>query len=236
MTAITTIALARMRAPPRLCLAALLPVATACYAGSSMPASTQQRGSEMAGTTRAAEGASGTGAQWTTENKLARLQGSFMRDADDRTLRISYKISNIGQFPLLVFDRGDAVSVATKRQQAGSVGAPTMQFENGDLTLRHVALPLPNPAPTAPPSPLVTQVLPGGEYENGFSYVLPAPGSGQVRRMRYCQAAIGVPEPLPEAEQRPGGVWSVPNAYAAHQGVLCSPWLDLASGALVPEG
>ena len=179
-------------------------------------------------------GEAGAGTRWTTGNKLARLQGGFMLGADGRTLRIDYRLTNIGRYPLLVFDRGDALSVATNRQAPGSVGVPQVRFEDGSLELRHVALPLREPSPTVPPSPLASQVLPGGQYDNHFTYILPEAG-GQVRRVRYCQGAVGVPDPLPDSEQRAGGAWSVPNAAAAHQGVLCSPWLDLASGALAGE-
>ena len=226
----------RSRASLHLCLAVLLPTAAACHAGSSGPASTQ-RGEGQVGekTTAASADAARTGARWTAGNKLARLEGSFSLDGDGRTLHIAYTVTNIGPYPLLVFDRGDALSVVIKRQSPGDVGVPITQFEAGDLTLRHVARPLSEPAPTAPPSPLVSQVPPGGEYQNRFSHALPDAASEQVRRVRYCQATIGVPEPLPESERRPGGVWSVPNAFAAHQGVLCSPWFEVATGRLVPE-
>jgi len=179
-------------------------------------------------------GAGRAGPQWSAHNKLVRLDGEFSLEADGRTLHVAYKVSNIGRYALLVFDRGDALSVATNRQAPGSVGVPQAQFEDGDLSLRHVARPLPSPTPTVPPSPLASQVLPGGEYDNHFTYVLPEAESGQVRRVRYCLGAVGVPGPLPESAQRAGGVWSVPNAAAAHQGVLCSPWLVLASGELEP--
>jgi len=212
-----------------LCLAAILPVAW--HAGN---AHARDGGGE--GMAAFKGGEAGAGAQWAASNKLARLQGGFSLGADGRTLRIDYRLTNIGRYPLLVFDRGDALSVATKRQAPGSVGVPQAQFEDGSLELRHVALPLREPSPTVPPSPLASQVLPGGEYGNHVTYVLPGAGAGQVRRVRYCQGAVGIPDPLPDSEQRAGGAWSVPNAAAAHQGVLCSPWLDLASGALVEEG
>lgn len=213
-----------------LCLAFVVSTTTACQAAPTGAATApRERGSDMAEDAVAPRGA---GPRWAATNKLARLEGDFSLDGDGRTLRIAYKVVNVGEYPLLVFDRGDALSVATKRQVSGSVGVPTTQFRDGDLTLSHVARPLSRPAPTAPPSPLVTQVLPGSEYGNHFTHVLPRSGPDAVRRVRYCQAAIGVPEPLPEAERREGGVWSVPNAFAAHQGILCSPWFDLATGGL----
>ncbi len=223
----------RARAWLWLCLAVILPATAACRAGPAdvVPAR-NDGGMQMTAHTGAGEDGRAD-LQWTARNKLARLQGGFALDADGRTLRVTYRLTNIGPYPLLVFDRGDALSVATRRQSPGSVGVPQVQFEAGDLTLRHVARPLREPTPTAPPSPLVSQVLPGGEYGNHFAHVLPDAGSGPVRRVRYCQGAIGVPEPLPDSEQRAGGVWSVPNAAAAHQGILCSPWLDVATGKLV---
>lgn len=215
----------RARLMQWLCVAAILPAAW--HAGA---AHARDGGGE--GMAAVTHGEAGAGARWTASNKLASLRGEFSLGADGRTLRIDYRLTNIGRYPLLVFDRGDALSVATNRQAPGSVGVPQARFEDGNLELRHVALPLREPSPTVPPSPLASQVLPGGEYGNHFTYVLPKAGSGQVRRVRYCQGAVGVPDPLPDSEQRPGGVWSVPNTAAAHQGVLCSPWLDLASGAL----
>lgn len=213
----------------------ILPATVACHAGpvDRVPAQ-RDRGEQMTVHAEPEDGGRAA-SQWTAHNKLARLQGGFSLDADGRTLRVEYRVGNIGQYPLLVFDRGDALSVATGRQSPGSVGTPQVRFEDGDLTLSHVARPLSEPTPTAPPSPLVSQVLPGGAYENRFVHVLPDAGSAPVRRVRYCQGAIGVPEPLSDSERRTGGAWSVPNAFAAHQGILCSPWLDVATGILVPR-
>lgn len=219
-----------LQALRRLCFAMILPAAAMAHAGH---AAMQQEEGPMVESERGS-GAERAFPRWSASNKLARLDGGFSLDPDGRTLRIDYRITSTGRYPLLVFDRGDALSVATNRQKPGSVGVPQAQFEDGDLVLRHVALPLREPSPTVPPSPLVSQVLPGGGYDNHFIYVLPEAGE-PVRRVRYCQGAVGVPRPLPESEQRTGGVWSVPNAAAAHQGVLCSPWLDLASGTLVQE-
>src|SRR5690606_1247135 len=49
------------------CLAALLPMATACHAGSSGPASIQQGGDQVAETTAASGEAEREGAQWTAQ-------------------------------------------------------------------------------------------------------------------------------------------------------------------------
>src|SRR5690606_32587752 len=191
------------------------------HAGQAGHATAQQEDAPMVASGRGS-GAERAFPQWSASNKLARLDGRFSLGADGRTLHVAYKVSSIGRYALLVFDRGDALSVATNRQAPGSVGVPQVQFQEGDLVLRHVALPLREPTPTVPPSPLASRVLPGSEYDNHFAYVLPEAGSGQVRRVRYCQGAVGVPRPLPDSAQRSDGAWSVPNAAAAHQGVLCS--------------
>ena len=111
-----------------LCLAFVASATTACQAAptGAMPAP-QQRGSDMAEDPVAPRGA---GPRWAAANKLARLEGDFSLDGDGRTLRIAYKVGNVGKYPLLVFDRGDALSVATKRQISSSVGVPhTPLFE-----------------------------------------------------------------------------------------------------------
>lgn len=215
-------------------LACMLPLAGACHAAPHDRPPARGEQAPMAVDTAAPDPAT-SGTEWTANNKLARLHGRFSLDDDARMLHIAYTVENIGAYPLLVFDRGDALSVGTKRQVSGSVGVPTTRFDAGDLTLSHTARPLPQPTPTVPPSPLVTQILPGETYRNQWSQRLPESGPDAVRRVRYCQGAIGVPEPLAESDRREGGIWSVPNAFAEHQGVLCSPWFEVATARLAKD-
>ena len=90
-------------------VAALLSMAAGCHAGTGGTAPMQQiEGGEMAKQTTSRGRNTDAGTQWSASNKLARLEGGFSLDADGRTLRIEYTVTNIGQYPLVVFDRGDA--------------------------------------------------------------------------------------------------------------------------------
>ncbi len=146
-----------------------------------------------------------------------------------RDLQVRYRVENRGREPVMVFDRGDSVAVATHRLPLGGVPAPATEQRDGTLTLSHRALALPKRAPTVPPVPLAVRVDAGGRADGTFRTGVPS----EVTRVRYC---VGV-APFAEADfsapqsAAGGSIWRASFALAERQRMLCTPWFDLARGA-----
>lgn len=228
----------RKRTPHRRALGVALCaglLATACIA---QPAPERQSGASGGLMSRADhDGAKSVqaapGTHWHVANKLASLDGRFIYDSGTRVLRVEYTVTAIGRYPVLVFDRIDTLTLAGGGQAADNVAVPSVSTAGaGDLVLSHGGRTHAPPNPTAPTRPLVTQVLPGSRYANAFSYRVPEQQNANVpvQRVRYCQASIGVPDPLPAADRQTGDIWKVPGEMAARQAELCSPWFVLAEG------
>ena len=166
----------------------------------------------------------------------AKLEATFDLDDSKQRLSVRYRIENAGDAQLAVFDRGNAHAVLTKRQKAGAVGAPLVKQDGGDLTLNHVAMPLPTPAPTVPPTPLAAKLEAGASLDGAFDFTLSL--ADTPKRVRWC---VGV-APFTEGEftaSKQGGevqVWSASFAMIESQRTLCSPWYDLAGGAFEADG
>ncbi|MGY0652141.1 hypothetical protein ACW7GZ_09785 [Luteimonas sp. A537] len=158
----------------------------------------------------------------------AMLEAAF--DPDGQRLAVRYRISNTGDAPLAVFDRGDSHSVLTKRLVAGDVPAPRVEDGEDGLTLSHAAQPLPHPAPTSPPTPLATKLGPGESLDAGFDIDLSLVAT--AARVRWCLGVL----PFDEAGFRSAtsagdvAVWSAPFSVVEHQQLLCTPWFDMAAG------
>lgn len=146
-------------------------------------------------------------------------------------VRVNYRIRNTGTVPLVVFDRGDRHAVLTRRQASGAVGVPSLrEYAGTRATLSHVARPLPKPAPTVPPTPLVRRVEPGGSVDAtfGFSNWLAATPA----QVQWC-VGIGIADDARLFSPDDSGgvhVWQADFGYADDQQVLCTPWFDMARG------
>lgn len=151
---------------------------------------------------------------------------------DGAPLEIHYRLHNTGAAPLAVFDRGNRHAVLTKRHATGDIGQPGTRDEgNGDITLSHVASPLPDPSPTLPPVPLAAKVESGGVLEGRFTaspMTLEAP-----RRLRWCLGVSAFDAARFSAPEQVDGIeiWHASFDEAARQKTVCTPWFDIASNA-----
>lgn len=165
----------------------------------------------------------------------AKLQATFDLDDAKQRLSVRYRIDNTGARPLAVFDRGNAHLVLTKRLKPGTVAAPLFKQDGGDLTLSHVAMPLPTPAPTVPPTPLAARVETDAGLDGAFDFKLSL--ADAPKRVRWC---LGV-APFTEGEftaSKTGEspIWSASFAVVESQRRLCTPWYDLAEAAFEGDG
>jgi hypothetical protein len=160
-----------------------------------------------------------------------KLEAAFDFDGAKQRLSVRYRIANTGDAPLAVFDRGNAHAVLTKRQTAGVVGAPLMKQDGGDVTLSHVALPLPKPAPTVPPTPLAAKVEVDASLDGTFDFNLSL--ADAPKRVRWCLGVAPFAEDEFTASKRGGEVqvWSASSAAVARQRTLCTQWYDVATRA-----
>ncbi len=161
----------------------------------------------------------------------AKLQATFDLDAAKQRLSVRYRIDNIGNAALAVFDRGNAHAVLTKRQKPGAIAAPLFKQDGGDLALSHVAMPLPKPAPTVPPTPLAVKLDAGGSLDGTFDFNLSL--ADGPKRVRWCIGVAPFTEDQFTASKQGGEVqvWSASFAVVETQRTLCTPWYDLTGGA-----
>lgn len=170
-------------------------------------------------------------ASTTTEGDGVRVEAAF-ETAAGGPLRVRYRVENTGDADLAVFDRGDRHAVLTKRQRTGEVGQPGFREDGeGGLVLSHVARPLPQPAPTLPPTPLAVRLAPGQALEASFSFA-PLVGD-QPRRLRWCLGVAPFDEATFRSPEQVDGVeiWQAPFSMADRQQQVCTPWFDVAAGA-----
>jgi len=167
-------------------------------------------------------------ARTSVDGEGARLEVAF--DPDGDALAVRYRISNTGDVPLAVFDRGDRHAVLTKQLVAGEVPAPHFEDADGGLVLSHVARALPDPAPTLPPVPLASRLAAGAALDGAFAFDLSLGTS--ANRVRWCLGVAAFDEAQFEASESMGevAVWTAPFAMAAAQQLLCTPWFDVAAG------
>lgn len=150
--------------------------------------------------------------------------------ADAGTLQVDYTLRNQGSTPLAVFDRGDVHSILTKRLTAGNVPDPRFRQEGDGLTLSHMALPLPDPAPTSPPTPVAARVAPDAALEGHFRFGLGLVDA--VKRVRWCLGVAPFNEDdfIQSSRQVEGvDLWSASFVVVDTQQLLCTPWFDLAA-------
>ena len=159
----------------------------------------------------------------------AMIEAAF--DPDGQRLAVRYRVSNIGDAPLAVFDRGDSHAVLTKRLLAGDVPAPRVEGGDEGLTLSHAAHALPDPAPTSPPVPLATKLAAGERLDASFDVDLSL--FANATRVRWCLGVLPFDESVLKPATSAGdvAVWSAPFSVVDRQQLLCTPWFDMAAGA-----
>ena len=174
---------------------------------------------------------SAAAAKTQVQGQGATLDAAFAYDSGRRVLRVNYRVHNTGAASLAVFDRGDRHAVASGRQKAGAIAAPTVQGEGDDIVLNHIARALPRPAPVSPPTPLAVKLAAGKEAMGQFEFALP--GAQAPKRLRWClgvaafaDADFNSPERIGEVE-----LWRASFAVVERQQTLCTPWFDIARGA-----
>ncbi|QCO66920.1 hypothetical protein E5843_02355 [Luteimonas yindakuii] len=158
------------------------------------------------------------------------LAAAFDYEPRSGTVAVRYRVDNTSDVAVAVFDRGNRHAVLTGRQRSGAVGEPTfVEDAPGDVTLRHIALPLPDPAPTLPPTPLAVQLQPGASLEGEFAYAPPTQDA--PRRVRWCLGVMPFDATLFDSPEEGEGVtvWQASFDAASQQQQLCTAWFDVST-------
>lgn len=168
----------------------------------------------------------------------ARVQGAFGTDlmvAIDATTErlvvdVRYVLRNGGSAALAVFDRGNVHDIGIGRHAVGAIGVPSQETTGDDLTLIHAAMPLPEPSPTSPPTPLAIELAPGAMLAARFQTMVHA--NRMPKRLRWCVGVVPVGDAQLSAPQdtKDGRIWVASFAAAERQQRICTPWYDLARG------
>lgn len=150
-----------------------------------------------------------------------------------RIVEVRYTLRNNGDGPIAVFDRGDLHAIGNGRQIFGEVGVPRMETDGEDVTLIHAAFPLPDPAPTSPPTPMAIELAPGASLDGAFAFALK--GIVIPTRLRWCVGAMRMGDAYMDSPQatKAGNVWRASFAVVERQQRICTPWYDVARGAFV---
>lgn len=164
----------------------------------------------------------------------ARLEAGFEYADSARALKVSYRLHNTGEVALMVFDRGNRHAVMTKKLVLGEIAPPLLAEDGGDVTLSHIAMPLPQPTPILPPTPLAVRVEPGAELQGVFEFALPS--AQAPRRLRWCLGVTPFADDFRQykLEPRAAEVWLASFDAADRQQRLCTPWYDVAKAAFDP--
>lgn len=142
---------------------------------------------------------------------------------------VRYVLRHAGRGSLIVFDRGTAHDVGDDGRELGAVGVPAQEVSGDDITLVHAAVPLPDPSPTLPPTPLGIELAPGAALAARFQVMLPGPAL--PKRLRWCVGVMPIDESLLDSPQqtKEGRIWMASFASAERQQRLCTPWYDVAA-------
>ena len=216
-----------MKIAPRPLIAAALLAALPLVACAQAPVTPSTGTASMSDTIQMAPVADGP----------VRLAAGFAYEPRSGTVRVRYRVENTGPQAVAVFDRGHRHAVLSGRQPPGAVGEPTFVEERpGEVTLRHIALPLPDPAPTSPPSPMAARLEPGANLDGEFAYAPPT--DAEPRRVRWCLGVAPVDAALFDMPEESGGVsvWRASFDVVDSQQQLCTPWYDVATGTFEGDG
>ncbi|ROU04607.1 hypothetical protein D9T17_22980 [Lysobacter enzymogenes] len=205
----------------------LLALGVASCAQADLPSGTQLHNGIAAS---AASGAAHTKTTIDGANGV-KLEVEFRYQTQSRAVEVNYRLHNPAAAPpLAVFDRGDLHTVQIGRQKLGAIGQPGFVTEGNDVEMLHAALPLPDPAPTSPPTPLAIRVAPGTTLSGRFESEIWS--NVEPKRLRWCVDVMAFDDKFFDAPARGGDpqVYSAPFAAAEAQKMLCTPWFDIARG------
>jgi hypothetical protein len=140
---------------------------------------------------------------------------------------VRYEVRNTGSRSVMIFDRGTVHDVGIESHVLGAIGAPRQQIAGRDLTLLHVAVPLGEPSPTSPPTPLALELAPGATLVGRCQVMLQGPALPQ--RLRWCLGMMPKDEeilfaPLATPD---GRLWTASFAAVERQQLACSGWFDI---------
>lgn len=156
------------------------------------------------------------------------IEVKFVVDASASSLRVDYTVRNEGAVAIAAFDRGNTHDVATGRLTAGTVGAPSRMPSDEGMTLSHLALALPRPAPTVPRISLAARLDPDGVLSGAFDSAI----DGHAK-VRYCLGVIRFDDSAFTAFEGASTMplWRTPFPLAAQQDTVCTPWFSVATRA-----
>lgn len=156
------------------------------------------------------------------------LEAEFDYAPNSRIIEVRYTLRNSGDAALAVFDRGDQHAIGSGRQAFGAVGIPRMEVEGEDVTLVNAAMPLPDPSPTSPPTPIAIELAPGASLEGDFKYALK--GLIVPKRLRWCVGVMRMGDAYMDSPQdtKAGKLWRASFAVVEKQQRVCTPWYDVA--------
>jgi hypothetical protein len=159
------------------------------------------------------------------------LEAEFDYAPNSRIIEVRYTLRNGGDAPLAVFDRGDQHAIGTGRQAFGAVGIPRMEVDGEDVSLVHAAAPLPDPAPTSPPTPVAIELAPGATLEGEFKFALK--GLIVPKRLRWCVGVMRLGDAYMDSPQdtKAGKLWRASFGVVEKQTMICTPWYDVGNSA-----
>jgi hypothetical protein len=157
------------------------------------------------------------------------LSAAFDYAPASRIIEVRYSLRNGGDAALAVFDRGDQHAVGVGRQVFGAVGIPRMEVEGEDVSLVHAAVPLSDPAPTSPPTPIAIELAPGATLEGDFKFALK--GLIVPKRLRWCVGVMRMGDAYMDSPQdaKGGKLWRASFGVVEKQTMVCTPWYDVES-------
>jgi hypothetical protein len=140
---------------------------------------------------------------------------------------IRYVLRNDGSTPLVVFDRGTAHDIAHGQRTLGSIGDPKQEMSGEDLTLVHAAMPLPDPSPTSPPTPIAIELAPGATLAGRFQVSIMS--NAMPKRVRWCVGVMPKDDTMlfSPQETKDGRLWTAAFAVVEKQQRVCTPWYDV---------
>ena len=172
----------------------------------------------------------GTRPETTVQGELdTELHAAFDYAPASRILAVRYRLRNAGDTALAVFDRGDQHMIGIGRQKDGDVGIPRQVEDGEDIQLIHAAVPLPEPEPTSPPTPVAIELAPGATLSGEFQFALK--GVVVPKRLRWCVGVMHVGDAYMDSphQTKHGRMWRASFAVVDQQKLLCTPWYDVAT-------
>lgn len=162
------------------------------------------------------------------------LSARFDYAPASRIVTVSYTLRNLGETALVVFDRGDANSLAAERHKLGDVGIPRMRVDGDEVVLEHLVESLPDDIDiTSPPTPVAIEVAPGASIEGRFEFALE--GTVTPKRLRWCVGAMRVGDAYMESpvQTAAGKLWSASLAVVEKQQRVCTQSYSVERAAFI---